>query len=248
MDYFAPFGGKEQFIAKFSAAYYCDSEEVVIGAAGKRVAKNSRLVENQMDTILAEGIKGKRDVIRILAWKIGKIKHPDVVDENRFVYHSDWLEAEEHPEKIKRYGKPFQIDGFAQDIADNIKCLEEKEPQWVLNWLNDKAPRGIGTVYMLTLLYFISRGQCPIYDKFAKMAIDAIQGGAAVLDNHQKKPEICYRELPSRSDDEFETIYKDRIEGYKCDIDRIFGYENYKEDRNIDRALWVYGHYFKPVK
>ena len=29
------------------------------------------------------------------------------------------------------------------------------------------------------------------------------------------------------------------------DIDDIFGYENYKASRDIDRALWVYGHLFK---
>ena len=44
----------------------------------------------------------------------------------------------------------------------------------ILHELKDYSLDGIGSVYLITFLYFITRGEVPIYDMFAMMALDAI--------------------------------------------------------------------------
>ena len=75
----------------------------------------------------------------------------------------------------------------------------------MLNDLRDINIKGLGSVYLVTLLYFISRNTLPIYDRFAKMAIDAIEAGS--------KPgsSVCYCELPTKDSKEFGRMMDDYI-------------------------------------
>ena len=102
--------------------------------------------------------------------------------------------------------------------------------------------KGIGSVYRLTILYFYTIGMFPIYDKFADVAITAII--------EDKKPfhQIKYLStLPKKEKtningicDEYYKFYKKMI----ADNDLI---ETYFHNRNVDRALWTYGHLFTIV-
>ena len=121
------------------------------------------------------GIKEKIDIVHILAWKIGKIKHKESDKTNRFQYAKDWRQAENFD--VTRYGKAFDLDGIASFVASNIEELEreaDENPQLVLDRLYGEHFYGLGPVYLLTLLYFISKGKYPIYDRFAQMALTAI--------------------------------------------------------------------------
>ena len=96
----------------------------------------------------------------------------------------------------------------------------------------------LGPVYLLTLVSFITRGKAPIYDIFALRAIAAIKHeiplGASVpvggLIQNKKKTEVS----------KVLSLYNEYIDN----IEDVFGTE-YQNNRNIDRALWVYGHLFK---
>ena len=125
-------------------------------------------------------------------------------------------------------------------ISKNIESLEKEvseAPQNVLCKLREQSVKGIGTVYLITLMYFISRGSYPIYDRFAKKAIDAIV--------NEVKPGgvIKERQLPDKTSEKFCKIMKNEMKEYICNLEAVFG-SDYK-DRDVDRALWVYGHMFK---
>ena len=161
---------KDEFIEQYSESYYLDTPKLVDG-----ITKNSKYAEKNIDDLLKNGIKKDTDVIHILAWKLGKIKHRESDENNTFVYHNDWKNAECF--EVKRYGKEFDIKQLIDYIVSDISDLEElsdENPQEVLNCLKGRSPSGIGTVYLITLLYFISKGKYPIYDRFAMKALDAI--------------------------------------------------------------------------
>ncbi|MBO4563153.1 MAG: hypothetical protein J5772_06030 [Clostridia bacterium] len=101
------------------------------------------------------------------------------------------------------------------------------------------APTGIGAVYAITLLFFITKGNKPIYDQYAMMA----------LFNMTPDPLIGYHELPQRGtegriDGGFIEKLTERYEQYIALLEHHFG-DMYKKCRDIDRALWVYGHLCK---
>lgn len=228
---------KEEFIKSYNDSYYLDNDRLVPG-----VSQNSRIVENEIDMLLKNGIKNEIDVIHILAWKIGKVKHNEIEKQKSYVYASDWIDAEKY--QMKLYGKPLYVKDFVKYIVSNISDLEKQvkeNPQDVLNKLKEKSPQGIGTVYLITVLYFISRGTLPIYDRFAMMAVDAI------FDGKQPGEYVQYRELPYKNDKNFFQVIDYYKKTYISKIEKIFG-DKYKNSRDIDRALWVYGHLFSGSK
>lgn len=241
MKFYSPLGKEltlQDFINYYSDAYYTGKAN---GEVVKNLHKNSEIVDNEMEKILSNGIKTELDVINILAWKIGKLKLKESTEEHPFVYHKDWKINEISQEyKLKRYGKDFPIQEFAKYIVENINDLQQLQPQEILDSLNKSSIDYIGTVYFITILYFISKAKYPIYDKFAWLALQAI--------NREENPEntvgIKYKELPSKETVEFCSICEKEYADYIRKLKEIFG-EDYKTNRDIDRALWAYGHLFK---
>ena len=226
---------KQDFIEIYNNGYYLGNTRQV-----PRVTQNSKIAENEIERILREGIKEPIDVYRIMAWKVGKIRHADSDAASEIRYASNWKNAETGI--VRNYRYRLNMTDFAQYIVSNIGYLEElalTDPQRVLNNLvNAPAPKGIGTVYLITLLYFISRGKWPIYDRFAMMALTAITEG--------KKPgeAVCYLELPDKNSENFNSVMDICKQTYIKQLEDIFG-KDYNKTRNVDRALWVYGHRFK---
>ena len=105
-------------------------------------------------------------------------------------------------DKVKRLTAPISPMLFSQITICGLILLERITPQAILDILAKEAPEGIGTVYFITLLYFISLSEYPIYDQFAKKAIDAIKTGT--------KPNITipYKELPDRNNSDFSKSEK----------------------------------------
>ena len=231
---------KDEFIEMYNKSYFRSAERVVKG-----VTQNSKVAETEIERILNEGIKTTNDVINILAWKIGKIKHKDT-DENGKITFSKDCEDPYHF-NIYRYGKKWEeIKEFVEYIVKHIDRLyltSKDSPQEVLNELGKKAKNGIGPVYLITLLYFISKGQYPIYDRFAYIALQEIKNGAEPFTTR-----IEPQTLPNKTSKKFKSVYEDYIEPYMQDISLVFGSDynsSIEEYRNMDRALWVYGHAFK---
>ena len=223
---------RAEFVRKYGNSYYIDRPRCI-----PRVGQSSRTIEDYMDELLKNGVKESLDVVRILAWKLGKIKHSE--SKNGFVYAKDWKNAERF--EAYRYNRPLDIRTISEYIANNITRLEEtamKDPQEVLCELRDMNITGLGTVYLITLLYFISCGKYPIYDRFAWMAVQAICG--------DKKPgeAIAVTELPWKNSHAFERVFDTYMVPFMEQLESVFG-TACQECRDVDRALWVYGHAFR---
>ena len=63
---------KQDFIEIYNKGYFLGNARPV-----PRVAQNSVIAENEMERILKVGIKKPIDIYRIMAWKVGKIRHAD---------------------------------------------------------------------------------------------------------------------------------------------------------------------------
>lgn len=170
-------------------------------------------LEQKMEQLLYGGSLSVDDVFDILCWKTGSKNADKTVRTIKTQYQT--IKADLIEELLA--GEKSHI--YAPDNAEELfnKLIEID---------------GIGAVYAITFLYFVSSGEWPIYDKFAHLALLGIEGG--------KFPDII-------KDPTLGTL---AFEGYKKYIELLedhFG-DTYKEDRNIDRALWAYGHLFNNSK
>ena len=154
------------------------------------------------------------DVKQIILWKTGAIEDAGVIKTR---YPIKTLELN----KIKM-----------EKIDDN-----NEQARQFLKRISEIA--GLGSTYMITLLFFASNGKFPIYDKFAHMALCAIKEGVIPHENIK-----TYKILPDKSGgywnayEEYRKLLKEVADGYE--------YKGFSDDnRKLDRALWVYGHMFK---
>lgn len=245
-----------QFVEEYEKEYFRDgdrSKAIQVKRCG--LLRSSRYPEKEIERILREGIKNAKDVVHILAWKTGKINHKKCTKETPFSYCGRWKELGEcknwadAPDTVKLWKSQFPIKDIAQYVSDS-KNLERWETyicqdRWfdVLNELEHQKKerhwKGIGVVYFLTLLYFISKGKYPIYDQFVDKALNSI---------YEEEKNVHYRYMPSTlpKKEEYLQKLKDRylcycmrIEKLKKELDER--YQN-PTDRSLDRALWVYGH------
>lgn len=248
MSYFRDLNGneitKEEFVENYSTCYFISDH--YDDRFNLNTNKSSKYVEDEICNVLHNGVKNTLDVKKILAWKIGKIKHYNSENAEEIIFASDW--QNDIDLCVKRYGRKMDLTGLADFICNNFDDLRKMSfdnPQCVLNSLNDvlneNKIRGIGTVYLLTLLFFISGGEYPIYDRFAVKAINAIKNQNATPGTKGSLPD--HVELPYRNSIDFSSIMCNQMKDYISDLQSIFG-EEYKTNRDIDRALWVYGHAF----
>ena len=172
----------------------------------------------------------EEEVGEILAWKTGGNYDP----ESKFVQY--------------RYGQIFVPDVTEVLHSKERGALSENDAKELLTALC-KIPK-VGIVYAITLLYFFTNGQNPIYDKFAHIALMSItvkQEYGCVISDKELKKEI-YLDKTKNKERDVEAIFAAYQDKYYVRLKEVFGYENYKASRDIDRALWVYGHLFSDNK
>ena len=217
----------DKFIDFYSMCYYTN---------------NSFEAENYIMSCLSKELTIE-DVPKILAWKIGAVDEYKKGKNDIFLKKDiASLEINDKTTYLKyKRAKISYNESFAECITKWSKQQKwnEDSAKSFFNELFANDFSGIGTVYLLTLLFVVSKGAFPIYDRFAAQAIKAI------IDN--KKPyEKCEVKEPFEKCNNFsEKIFKDKsfYISYINNLEKIFG-EEYKNNRKIDQALWVYGHMF----
>lgn len=218
----------EEFIFFYSKCYYLN---------------NSAVVEKRIEELLSADTLTEQDVMLIIEWKLGRIDH-----KNSQAFDSICLRSKdevEHYLTATRRGK-IEAKKLCETISSKLLSLRKASPQDILNQLKNINTKNFGTVYLITLLYFITQGKCPIYDRFAMMALEAITQG--------KHPgaKIKYQDLPQKDASGFQHLLdadeqKSKYRKYINILETVFGkrYTANPKDRDIDRALWVYGHLFQ---
>ena len=135
-------------------------------------------------------------------------------------------------DKVASLSKVKKICNY---IASQYSSLSIQKPEEIYRNLLNLNISGLGTVYLLTLVYFISKGESPIYDRFAHQALDALEKGL-----EPRAKEVPKHTVPDKNSKHafnwFETQYAKRLKTM---------FPGYYKERKLDRALWVYGHLFK---
>lgn len=221
----------DEFVQEYEPMYFITSQNKLIRN------KTSLFVEKAIEKILINGLTPE-DLPLILAWKIGNIDHKASVNEIVYKYNCNTT-----LEFKGLYGKPIKAKQLIEYINKNFSYLKElakNNPYELFIKLCKNKVKYFGATYIITLLYFLSDGVMPIYDKYAHIALLAIKDDI-------KPNQIVngYKEIESSVNDEESRKKAWRTYEDYCNLlKEIVGEENYK-DRSVDRALWVYGHAFK---
>lgn len=221
-------------------------------------ANTSVVTEMLADNLLKKNKLEKLDVFNILAWKVDGIDTNATIDLDKIRYKRKWK-----AENGKFFGDniyhQLKMDKVIEYISDNserwLAHWDKKEigydPEYaqeviskIINITNEETGTYIGEVYIITLLYFVTKGRWPIYDQFASIAMNAMIDKGMIPYN--KVDDI---KLPGKNDIAFAkriTTEGKYIE-YVDFIREIQAQSDYKyfSSRDIDRALWTYGHIIK---
>lgn len=193
-------------------------------------------VEQQIEKYLREEAPDVEAFLKIFAWKTNKIDQKQSLCKKDIVY-----------------------------IAGEDK---KKKQQKFLEKLTIASLKGIGSVYLITFMYFITQGEMRIYDIFAMMALDAIypsnvqdELSFGSLNSLSIGANVKPRDLPQKDQLGFKNLFSDNKrynKTYQIYIKKLNQFvEDYNKElpegqkvtyekcRDIDRALWVYGHFFQ---
>ena len=266
-------------VEKYQKYYFLDEADDN-DALLKIKNKSCKWVENEILGLTGKEKWTRADVLKILAWKTGKIKHSvcnQRTDKSEQSlkdgdFAAGWKMDEDGkcsiqlPYQKKKITKEFS--DFADEIikirSDYHKANKDNKANKA-NIDNDcwgslldcaENVNGLGTVYLVTLLAFITCKnkifKYPIYDKFAMRAIIALeiekQNGillsrGAVIKNCSLPEKNRAQELLGENSPYME--YKNLLDNRFCGS----GEEKskswcWKKNREVDQALWVYGHMF----
>lgn len=188
-------------------------------------------LENDIEEILSEGLNGEdaEKVGKVLTWKANG-KYCPKEQKVTLRYSNNGISVSAVQEAIiKNFGKPDEevLEGMLRDCADN-NCIKH-----------------VGVVRTITLVYFMTQGRCPIYDRFANIGLFVLTHGGDSDFGGKLQTELEGKTLDelSKSDRIMRyNAYKSRIE----DVYDFFGIDSHRASdlRRADKALWVYGHLF----
>lgn len=218
---------REKFFKMYNNEYYKDCEKKEI----KGLHRVKREDEEKIDSILArkEG-RGltNQDVGDILSWKI-----PGTYESaSNLVIPKQYKNKTINVENVLNFipnggASPIDKKG-AKNLVKNLITIPY-----------------IGFVYAVTILYFASQGEYPIYDRFAHIAL-------LVIDRIDKpKKCIAAKDLNRfyhSNSCQFDVLWRD-YEGYMDLLNKHFQSDlTDPSSRKVDRALWAYGHLFNDNK
>lgn len=202
--------------------------------------ENNEIVDNRLK-------KGIIDSY-VVAWKAGRLK------KEADKYEPQIITDEKTERKCYLNGYGGHIDKEELDVYLKIvksfwdeNKLKEKKFMDVYSAIANSItiPDNFGSVYIINLIYFLSKGDWPIYDRFAHIALKAI-----IMEKHPceiyvsgaPSKIIKYKENKQEKTKANKEVIKMYME-YLWLLDYIFGGHTFDIiGRKKDRALWVYGH------
>lgn len=243
--------------------------------------QTSRWVESKIEEYLTEPELSKEKLLQIFAWKTNRINMQKSQSEKKFCFsgtekdkngETKWVIDDAKgtaTSSTRQKIKPSELYTFLGEVEKQKKVYhkaikDKKKEEYlsklkedILKAITDKEvlPKGIGSVYLITFIYFITQGDEPIYDYFAMKALDAIFPDVdqksfllgSYVKNHADPPKS--EKLLNSS---VYTTYKEKLDIFKKEYFNTLGESNTTKNeeeknacRDIDRALWVYGHFFQ---
>lgn len=141
----------------------------------------------------------------------------------------------------QRQGNNVETARFQKSISisEVKKCIDQHKDNDAELLTNLISIDDVGYVYALTMLYFLSGGEYPIFDRYAHVAITAI------TDNIGFCEPIKYNDLTTSTNGDY--VLRKYDSEYRQKIYSVFSKEE-TLGRDVDRALWAYGHLFYKEK
>lgn len=208
------------------------------------------------------------------AWKAGRAKWENDGFEYETGMKEKWVNGNGNPIKLKKDSDSFTLEDFKNHVnesANNYKLKYEKGKD--IKVFYEKVAKAynlynFGTVNIINVMFFLSEGAIPIYDYFAHVAVKAL-----LMDKNPK--EIFVPDPPGKDDKPKGRIVKDKknnsellydkndyylsvnlLEEYMWMLKEVFpnvvkeNGEKMYISRELDQALWVYGHAYNkwPIK
>lgn len=237
--------------------------------------QTSRWVESKIEEYLTKSELNKEELLQIFAWKTNRIKMQKSQYEKEFFFsgkendkkdNEKWVindENETATSSTRQKIKPSELYAFLSVVEEQKKVYhkalnnEKKEKDLselkedILKTLTDKKvlPKGIGSVYLITFFYFITQGDEPIYDYFAMKALDAIYPDGGQQNSFYLGCPVDNRADPPKSANLLEcsvyNTYRKKLDNFVDEYNKNSKEKVSRNNRIIDRALWVYGHFFQ---
>lgn len=180
-----------------------------------------------------------------LAWKAGRLSYNEYNKDVEFCGFSDKdkcgnsIYRNEYGNTIlKESFKEYydNIKGCSKEINDKINTEDDDKWEVIYNKAYSKVPVNMGPVNIINALFFITKGKAPIYDRFVHRAAKAlfmeISPSDVYLGSNPEKKEV----------DKVVKMYKEYMILLKKLFPKEIGKDNCFISRELDRALWVYGH------
>ncbi len=211
----------ETFIQFYRQVYYYRSKDLKL--------------EHRIDEILRNDALTRKDVVDILRWKIDALDYDDTYPKE--TVRNQWRSID-----VGRLLDRLKIERAQQRVNKRQLLRQQGGRTEMFRFLCGQD--GIGPVYAITLLYFLTKGYYPIYDKFAHIAVKVICACEkdARFDYLFDEKDLN-REIHLNSGQvlaEYKEHYVDRL--------RHIFHGRSETDRDVDRALWAYGHLFNKTK
>lgn len=189
-----------------------------------------KALEDKITGILSRGLDGSDidDVGAVISWKAGGRYWPDKKIVTYQYAPQDGIDVRKVKEVIEKNSRKTDADIFRNMI---LECADDKEI------------RNMGVVYTIVVVYFMTQGRYPIYDKYAHIALLTLTNG----ENGK-----LYSDERLRPYSPAEAAGEKRFEKY-CDYRRLSDEvyqmfhvrpDNAEDLRRADKALWAYGHLF----
>ena len=202
-----------------------DAEKFIRCYGGIYYLLNDYTLEQEIDGILKNGIHSREEAVRVLQWKFGNPKPAEEENGRIYVYNT--------------YGSRLDVTALVE-IMTELAQAENLNDREIWDALSALDVRGFGAVYMVNVLYFLTKGSQPIFDKFAYAGLFALLNGLLPGET------ATVRSLPNKGTPEYRRLVKNARDvywQYRDELYRTFG-ARYFESRDVDRALWTYGHLF----
>lgn len=163
----------------------------------------------------------------VFAWKAGTLakENENKEDEKYIIKEMDGAYLTVYGTKIEKKA----LHDYLGRVSKAVVVGDDFEPIYN-SLIKLNPPHNFGAVYMINLLFFLSGGEWPIYDRFAHKAAKAL-----FMEKHPNQ--IYVGPAPSK---EKEADVVNMYSEYIWFLEKLFG--NKSIGRKIDRALWVYGH------
>ena len=246
----------KDFIDTYHKYYYSGytiTDEVVEKyGIPKNLNQTDEKLEKYIISKLEKGIYDEET----FAWKAGRAKWKNDAFDYNPPLPNEWVNGNGGKIKISREGDVFNKDDFVTYLKNNKISVDNNEfdkedvrKQLFISIKEKYHLYNYGTVNIINQMFFLSKGAIPLYDYYAHLGVKALFMKKSPL-------EIYISDAPSKDahpkgknkqkNDFYMAV--NLLEEYIWLLKEVFPKEIHKDgnimyiSRELDQALWVYGH------